>query len=114
MRDNVWAKDLAEMGSLSFKNRDVKCLLRVIDVFTKYAWVKPLNHKEASTVFNDFVKIVNKSKSKPNTLLIKKKIYNNPIKKWLDDNDILTYATHNEGKSIVAERLIKTLKGKIY
>ena len=36
------------------------------------------------------------------------------MKKWLDDNDILTYATHNEDKSIVAERLIKPLKGKIY
>ena len=114
MNDNVRAKNLAELGSVSVKNRDVKCLLRVIDVFTKYAWVKPLNHKEASTVFNDFVKIVNKSKSKPNILLIKKKIYNNPMKKWLDDNDILTYATHNEDKSIVAERLIRTLKGKIY
>ena len=24
------------------------------------------------------------------------------------------YSTHNEGKSVVAERFIKTLKGKIY
>ena len=33
--------------------------------------------------------------------------------KWLDDNDIFIYLTRNEGKSIVAERFIKALKGKI-
>ena len=45
-KDNIWAADLAEMGSLSSKNRNVKYLLCVIDVFTKYAWVKPLKDKK--------------------------------------------------------------------
>ena len=35
-------------------------------------------------------------------------------KKWLKDNDIETYPIHNEEKSIVAERCIRTLKTKIY
>ena len=41
-KDNIWAADLAEMKSLSTKNKNVKYLLCVIDVFTKYAWVKYL------------------------------------------------------------------------
>ena len=36
------------------------------------------------------------------------------MQKWLDNNDILMYSTHNEGKSVTAERFIKTLKAKIY
>ena len=40
--------------------------------------------------------------------------YNASFKKWLQDNDIVMYSTHNEGKSVVAERFIRTLKGKIY
>ena len=36
------------------------------------------------------------------------------FKKWLKDNDIEMYSTHNEGKSVVAERFIRTLKNKIY
>ena len=36
LRDNIWAANLAEMGSLSSKNKNVKYLLCVIDVFTKY------------------------------------------------------------------------------
>ena len=35
------------------------------------------------------------------------------MQKWLDDNDILMYATRNEGKSVVAETFIRTLKSKI-
>ena len=44
-KGNIWAADLAEIGSLSFKNKIVKYLLCVIDAFTKYAWVKPLKNK---------------------------------------------------------------------
>ena len=36
-KDNIWAADFAEMGSLFSKNRGVKYLLCVINVFTKYA-----------------------------------------------------------------------------
>ena len=36
------------------------------------------------------------------------------MQKWLGDNDILMYLTHNEGKSVVVERFIRTLKDKIY
>ena len=40
--------------------------------------------------------------------------YNNVFKKWLSDNDIIMYSTYNEGKSLVAERFIRTLKNKLY
>ena len=36
------------------------------------------------------------------------------FKKWLKDNDIEMYSTHNEGKSVFAERFIRTLKNKIH
>ena len=40
--------------------------------------------------------------------------YNNSFKKWLNNNDIEMYSIHNEGKSVVAERFIGTLKTQIY
>ena len=40
--------------------------------------------------------------------------YNSSFKKWLKDNDIEMYSIHNEGKSVVAERFIRTLKTNIY
>ena len=36
------------------------------------------------------------------------------MKSWLEKNDIEMYSTHNEGKSVVVGRFIRTLKNKIY
>ena len=36
------------------------------------------------------------------------------MKSWLEKNGIEMYSTHNEGKSVIAERFIRTLKNKIY
>ena len=36
------------------------------------------------------------------------------MKSWLQDNNIAVYSTHSEGKSVVAERFIRTLKNRIY
>ena len=47
------------MGPLSSFNCGIKYLLCVIDVFTKYAWVKPLMDKK---VVHGFIEMVSKSK----------------------------------------------------
>ena len=36
------------------------------------------------------------------------------MKSWLEKNDVEMYSTHNEGKSVVAERFIRIIKNKIY
>ena len=36
------------------------------------------------------------------------------MKSWLEKNDIEMHSTHNEGKSVVAERFVRTIKNKIY
>ena len=40
--------------------------------------------------------------------------YINTFKDFLKINNIETYSTYNEGKSVVAERFIRTLKNKIF
>ena len=53
-KDNIWVVNLAEIGSLTSKNQSVKYLSYVIDVFTKYLWVKYLKGKKVRKVFNCF------------------------------------------------------------
>ena len=36
------------------------------------------------------------------------------MQKLLSNSDIVVYLTYNEDKAVVAERFIRTLKGKIY
>ena len=69
-RDSIWAADLAEMGSLSSKIKNVRYLLCAIDIFTKYAWVKPLKDKKGKVVINAFIEVVNESNHKPNKLWV--------------------------------------------
>ena len=115
-KDNILAVDLAEMESLSSKNKNSRYFICVIDVFTKYALVKTLEDKKCETVLNGFIEIVNESNHTPNKLWVDqgREFYNKLMQKWLKNNDILMYSTYNEGNSVVAERLIKTLKTKIY
>ena len=56
---NIWVTDLTEMGLLSYKNWGIRNLLCVVDVFTKYAWVKPLKDKKAKIILNGFIQVVN-------------------------------------------------------
>ena len=89
------AADLAEMGSLSPKTKNVEYVLYVIDVFTKYARVKPW--KKGKTVLNAFIETVNDSNRKPNKLwveLIKEE--NFTIKLWKNGCTIMifSYTSH--------------------
>ena len=100
------------MGSLSSKNKNVKYLLCAIDVFIKYAWVKALKDKKDKTVVNAFIEIVNETNCKPNKLWVdqRREFCNKLMQEWLEINDILMYSTHKEGKSVIAERIIKNVK----
>ena len=69
--------------------------------------------KSIVTVFQSILK---QSNRKPNKIWVDKgsEFYNDYFKRWLQNNDIVMYSTHNKGKSVVAERFIRTLKSKIY
>ena len=54
------------MESLSSKNKNIKYLLCVIDIFTKDAWVKHLKDRKGRVVLNAFIEMVNESDRKPN------------------------------------------------
>ena len=84
-KDNIWGVDLADMQSLSRKNKGVKYLLCVIDLYSKYAFVIPLKDKKGISIVNAFNKIIKQSNRKPNTIWVDQgsEFYNNVFKKWL-------------------------------
>ena len=115
-KDNIWGVDFADMQSLSRKNKGIKYLLGVIDLYSKYAFVIPLKDKKEICILNAFDKIIKQYNRKPNKIWIDQggEFYNSIFEKWLSDNDIIMYSTYNEGKSVVAERFIRTLESKLY
>ena len=115
-KDNIWDIDLAHIQLLSRCNKGIRFLLCVIDISSKYAWVVPLKDKKGISIVKACQSIFKQSNRKPYKVWVDKgsEFYNAYFKKWLQDNDIIMYSTHNEGKSVVAERFIRTLKSKIY
>ena len=80
----------------------------VIDI----VWFLPLKDKKGTTINNSFQKILDESNCKRNKIRVDEgsKFYNRSIKSWLQKIDIETYSANNEGKSVVAERFIASLK----
>ena len=111
------------MQSLSKYNKGDKYLMCAIDLFSKYAWVVPLKDKKETSIVNAFKKIISKESKaeskgprKPIKIWVDQgsKFYNQSFKDFLKINNIEMYLTFNEGKSVVAERFIRTLKNKIF
>ena len=71
--------------------------------------------KNGIKINNAFQTIFDKSNTKPNKIWVdkSKEFYNRSTKTWLQDNNIEMFSTHNIGKSVVAEKFIRTLKNKI-
>ena len=75
-----------------------------------------MKDKKGITINNAFQEIIDESGRKPNKLWVDKgsTFYYRSMKSWLQDNDKEMYSIHEEGKSAIAERIIGTLKNKIY
>ena len=97
-------------------NKGLQSLLCVIDSFCKYEWVISLKDKKIITIARAFQKVLNEFGGKPNKILVDKgrKSYNRSIKSRFKENGTKIYSRHNEGKTVVCETLIRTLKNKTY
>ena len=104
------------MQSLSKYNKGIKNLLCVINLFSEYEWVIPLKYKKGVGIVNVFQSILDSPNRKPNKIWVDQgsEFCNNSFKDFLKINSIEMYSTYNEGKSVVAERFIRTLKNKIF
>ena len=103
------------MQSVSKYNKGNKYLLFAIDFICKQAWIVPLKDKKGVSIVNAFQKIILEGR-KPNKIWVDQdgEFCNNSFKRFLKINNIEMYSTYNEGKSVVAERFIRTLKNKIF
>ena len=109
--DNIWGTGLADMQLISKLDKGIRFLLCVIDIFSKYIWVICLKDKRGITITNAFQKILDTSICKPNK---DNECYNRSMKSFLRNNNTEMYSTHNEGKSVVTAKFIRTLRNKIY
>ena len=69
-KDNIWGVDLADMESLSRKNKGIKYRFCAIDLYSKYVFVIPLKDKKGISIANAFDKIIKQSNRKANKIWV--------------------------------------------
>ena len=62
--DNNWGADLTDMKLISNFNKNLRFLLRVINIYSEYAWAILLKDKQGITITNAFENFLKESNRK--------------------------------------------------
>ena len=127
--DQIWTADLVDMQRYASVNKGYKYILVVLDVFSRYAFARPLKTKSGVNTAKALENIFQSSGRTPQKLwtdcgtefynanvrylLNGPQFYNNSVEHVLQEHNIQLYSTNNEPKAMIAERFIRTLRGKI-
>lgn len=111
-----WQADLAQMDLYAKENKNFKYILIVIDCFSKFVYARGLRTKTGQDVTRAFKEILNDSKINPKNLQTDqgKEFFNRTFESLMKENDINHYCTYSKMKASIVERVIRTIKDKLY
>ena len=114
---DVCMADVAFYNSRDYvkANNGYKYILVFIDVFTKMCYVEPLKNKTALTTLLALEKIIKRLPEIPHLFVTDDgtEFYNRPVRGLLEKYGIRHYSIRGEHKAAVAERMIRTMKGRL-
>jgi hypothetical protein len=112
--DDQWEMDLMDMVSYARENNNVHYVLLVIDVFSKYIWLRPLQNKSGPVVKQAIEAVLNGPR-KPSRVRTDKgqEFWAKVVQQYFKSEGITHFTSQNELKANIAERAIKTVKAKI-
>ena len=111
--NQIWSCDLVQLDNIADENDKYKFLLCVVDVFTRYAWIVPMQSKSEKDVLDGFKDVVlSNNKVYPAYIWSDqgKEFKNKLMSKWCADNNIEQYSTYGNSKSCIVERFNRTMK----
>ena len=108
--------DLVEVQQLAKSNRGYRYILTCIDVFSKFAWARPLKDKKGPTVRDALEEIFEEGRQPTQLQSDKgKEFLNKNVGKLLKDRNIHFFTTQNpDTKAAIVERFNRTLKGRLF
>lgn len=110
--------DLIEMQPYKRENRGHRYILIVIDVFSKMAYAEPLMDKTGPEVTRAMDRIIRKVSRRYHINNLHtddgKEFFNASMKQLLDKFKINHYSTFSVMKASIVERLIRTIKRRLY
>lgn len=113
--NDMYEADLMDMSNISKSNSGINFILVLIDAFSRKLWVEPLKSKNAKEVLLAFEKLIQLA-GKPRRIRTDAggEFKNKLLQNYFNKNKIEHYIGHSEAKASIAERVIRTLKKKIY
>lgn len=117
---DLFQADLVEMQPYFRENSNFRYMLTVIDVFSKFAWARPLKNKTSTSVTNAMRNILQSKDGqifKPPKYLQTDRgteFYNNTFQNMIKTYNISLYSTYSNKKAAVVERFNRTLKAKMW
>ena len=115
MIDEMWECDLIVMKDFDKFNEGNMYMLVVIDALSKYLMVEHLKRKNADTIVRAFAEVL-KNGRKPICLRSDKggEFIGAKVQRFLKSQDIRYFVTSNETKACYCERVIRTLKSRMW
>ena len=112
--DDQWEMDLMDMVLYAKENDNVRYVLLIIDVFSKFIWLRALKNKTGAEVKEAIQDVLNDNRRPSRVRTDKgKEFLAGTIQRFFKEQDIRHFTSHNELKANISERAIKTIKAKI-
>jgi hypothetical protein len=113
--DEQWDADLMDMFKFSRKNKGYKYLAIFIDIFSRYLWVEPMKTKTPVEMVLVLKRVFSQGR-KPQFMRTDKgsEYMGTAVQQYLDMKRVHHFVAFNAIHANYAERVIRTLKGKIY
>jgi len=115
-RDQAWDVDLADLSMLKEHNDGVTFILVMIDLLSRYCWCRSLKSKKATEVRDAIASVFQSDGRVPQRLRSDKgrELDNRLVRQLLDEHNVYYYTTFSETKANYAERVIKTIKTRLF
>jgi len=113
--DRQWVSDLLDMQKYVKENRGYRYILILLDGLSRFLFTVPLKDKTGPSLVRAFKKVLRSSKRSPQYLQVDQgtEYLNREFRAFLKEHKIKLFHTFSKLKSVLAERLIRTLRSKI-
>ena len=116
--DEQWQADLADMSNWQRENRGYRYILTVVDVMSRFAFARPIKHKNGQEVAEALQDIFKESKRHPKFYLQSdegKEFFNKHVKELASKYGFSQFHTYDRDiKAAIVERFNRTLKEMIW
>ena len=113
--DEQWQVDLADLASISKYNAGHHFILTVIDIFSRYAWARPLKTKHGKEVEKAFRSIFREGRIPKRIQSDQGKEFENQhVRRLFQSHNIELFSVKSAFKAALVERFNRTLKHKLW